>query len=344
MRGTTTTARAVLLLLPLLAAVALLALGGDAIQDLDYVDFKWWIASKLALPIPPGRPKQIECVRSQLNCSSQTEFVLTDFRDSFGMGSCLLDKVSTWLTGPSVARGSAQVLMYGWQYGNACSNASVPPFECLFEPVCSHTNQVKVKQPGTIGHDSRGHFKTLEERCDATYEEAASGIMQHVRLLDPALDNFDDDGGGGAAGAAAYNPHIREQFCPSSTPPTADYAAVHMRVRKGKHEYTDLRDLEAVKSPLFWNELLRQLGAIHQHLYIATDHCVFAKNLTLPPGLNCYSTCGEAQDDSAPTVHKLATNSVGHLSDYQGLRIDLFRMRHARHFYADFNRCAMLTS
>jgi hypothetical protein len=301
-RGTTTTLAAAgalmsLLMSSLLGAVVFLTLESDAKQDLPTLaglDFKWWIASKLAVPIPQGRPSKIECVRSQLNCESSTEYVLQNFNDEFGMGSCLLSKVSTWLTGPSVERGSAKVLMYGWQYGHACSNASVPPFECFFEPVCPHTNQAK--EPGFIlKHEHGGeNFKTLETRCDATFEEAASGIMQHVRLLDPALDDVDDDSGGGAAGAGAvaFNPHAAEQFCPSSNPPTDDYAAVHIRVRKGKHEYTDLRDLEVVTSPLFWNELLRQLGALHQHLYIATDDCVFAKNLTLPPGLNWYSTCG----------------------------------------------------
>ena len=340
MRGTMASAAAGALLL---VAVVLLTLGADAQEELTAygVDFKWWIANKLALPVPPGRPQQIECVRSQLNCSSSTEYVLQDFTYVFGMGSCILTELSTWLAEPSLARGSAKILMYGWQYGNACSNA-VPPFECWFEPLCPPTDQAK--KPASVAHHVKTQsFKTLEERCDATYEEAASGIMQHIRLLDPALDNFDDDGGGaagasGGAGAAAYNAHAQEQFCPSSTPPTADYGAVHMRLKKGSREDVDTRDFEIVKSPVFWNELLQQLGALHQHLYIATDDCVFAKNLTLPPGLNCYSTCGEAQNESAPALTKLFTSSKGHLSDYQGLRIDLFRMRHARHFYADFNR------
>jgi hypothetical protein len=69
--------------------------------------------------------------------------------------------------------------------------------------------------------------------------------------------------------------------------------------------------------------------------YIATDDCAFAKQITLPSGLQCYSTCGApttpSADSGVPTLNGLQTDSSGHLADYVGLRTDLYRLRYAQH-------------
>jgi hypothetical protein len=76
--------------------------------------------------------------------------------------------------------------------------------------------------------------------------------------------------------------------------------------------------------------------------YIATDDCPFVRTFTLPPGQQCYSTCGSpttpaANDSTVATLHNLMTDAGGHLADYWSLRTDMFRLRHASHFFADFN-------
>ncbi len=84
-------------------------------SSLDGLDLKWWIASKLALPAIPARPSQLACVRSQINCSSPTEYVLANFTYPYGLGSCLLAKLSLFLADAAVAKYGARPLMYQWQ-------------------------------------------------------------------------------------------------------------------------------------------------------------------------------------------------------------------------------------
>ncbi len=103
-----------LLLFPV-GVVLLLLMPGRADASLDGLDLKWWIASKLALPCTPGRPAQVACVRSQINCASPKEYVLGNFTDPYGMGSCLLTQLSAFLAAASVAQYSARPLLYQWK-------------------------------------------------------------------------------------------------------------------------------------------------------------------------------------------------------------------------------------
>jgi hypothetical protein len=352
---------------------------------LDGLQMDWWVASKLALPVTPGRAAQVECVRSQIDCSSSTEYVLNVSTNVHGMGSCLLTDVAYFLVEASNARSSALALMNGWQYGHICSNDQLPPFECFFEPVCPaaglvHKNNNPQVIPATWNKkDFWEKTEALEKLCDATYEEVAVGIMQHVRLLDPLAGvkggrklrhhHHAADTAAPAAPAAPAVPSASAtpaQSLPtpapapwapstkngtikcvfsSSTPPTDDYVALHVRVKKDPHEYTDRRDRWAVKSANFWDELLRQLNhAGHKHVYIAADDCDFAQTFSLQPGQKCYSTCSGNKvvttTNNTAALQHVGTTADGHLADYLGLRIDLYRLRHAMHFYADLNRCA----
>jgi hypothetical protein len=136
------------------------------------------------------------------------------------------------------------------------------------------------------------NIEALQERCgDATYEEVVSGLMQHVRLLNP-VTNTDDTTTNRNSNNSNNNKRDPKMFCASSTPPSSgEYAAIHVRVSKESIEYVDLRDEQAVNSLAFWSELLRQIGlAGYQHVCVASSESQDSSRLrrliqplTLPP-------------------------------------------------------------
>jgi hypothetical protein len=236
----------------------------------------------------------------------------------------------SFLMTASVGGFAAEANLFEWSYGKACPLNETVPFQCFFRTICPEERPMPFDSTqnfhGIGASQVQKHTRELKTRCDATYEEVVSGLSQHLKF------NF---------GPSSFTQEMFTEGTPSSTSISSlseesqdigPYAAVHIRLRKNVGEYVDKRDFHLAQTSEYWLELFRQLLAKgFNTIYIATDRCNVLNDLEEIQGQVRLSSCFHSA--GLKFKHQAHKTAVA----YAALKMDLYRLLHSTHFYADFN-------
>lgn len=307
----------------------------EALSDLK---LNWFFANKLIMPMPHIRMEVVECIKKQIDCSSQSQVTYGEFTYPHGMGSAVIKLFTALLGNASVTNSAAKFELVGWKYALGCDEGeNVLPFECFFKPVCSDVGESKVARIEYAHKDRwRDHkiYKQLGARCDgtATYEEVVAGLSQHLKF------NFGPDD------FAALGSTVVEDVKKYISKP---FAAIHIRLSKQEREYIDKRDHILVRQPEFWNELLVQIYKRGwTDVYIAIDQCAWLPHLQVPEGLTLTSACQyfeQLKEEKKLKGYNTKAASLNQSTAYMrsvnaaSLKMDLYHLYMSDFYFADFN-------